>query len=81
MEDFLVKLAGHVPALVVLAYMTLMFIRAQERSVDRLGESLKTVSEACHTVQRDAIEAMRENSKINGRVVEVLARFERKLRD
>ena len=67
MEDFLVTLAGHVPALMVLAYMTLMFIRGQEQSFKRLSESLKGVSEACHIVQRDAIEAMRENSKINGR--------------
>lgn len=62
------KVITQVPALAVLAYIVwkfLQYLRAQE-------ERLKSLSEGCHVVQRDAIVAIRENSRVLGGVTQVL---------
>ena len=82
MEDTIVELVKQVPALGVLAFVVMRFLRIVEHRdklfVGQLSDRdkiLSSISEECHTVQRDAIECIRKSAEVQGEVLALLRRL------
>lgn len=61
MEKLLLELAAEVPGLVVVVIIILKFLKTN-----------KEISDECHRHQRESTEALKENTKMLGRVAECL---------
>jgi len=68
--DTLVEIAKQVPALLILGWVVLAFLKAMSRRDDTANK----VADNCHLTQRDAIKAMQENSRVLGETSAALER-------
>ncbi len=70
-EDFFAQLATQVPSLGVLVVVVVIFLRHLNKRDELLGD----ISEKCHEVQRDAINTIKENSRVLGEMSVILRRL------
>ena len=71
METFFADIASQVPALAVLTFVVIRFLSY----LDKRDDMLRHIGDDCHEVQRLAIAAINENSRVLGetlRVVKIL---------
>lgn len=62
MDKILEMAVGQVPALVVLVWLVHYFLR----NLKERDHFLRDIGEGCHEVQRDAIETIKENTRVLG---------------
>jgi len=64
MSDIIAAVAKDVPILALFAASFWLFLK----HLGKRDDKLKDINEECHRVQRDVIEAMRENSRVIGQL-------------
>ena len=68
MDEALKEAARQVPSLAVLVVLVIYFLRA----LDRRDSTIKSIADSCHASQAAATAAVQENTRVLGRVGEVL---------
>jgi len=71
LEDFFTQLAAQAPSLGILVVVVIIFLR----HLNKRDEMLNGISEKCHEVQRDAINTIKENSRVLGEISVVLRKL------
>ena len=69
--SWVAEAAKQIPALLVLVFLIHKFLKY----LIKRDEALEGISEQCHKVQRDAIEAIKQNSRALGEVSVLLKRL------
>ena len=66
--DIVIEVVKQAPALIVLVWLVRHFLA----HLQKRDEVLKELGDACHVVQREAIETIRQNSALYERVIDRL---------
>ena len=74
-EAWLLDLIKFAPVPIVCLVVIYKLVNSFLRHMELRDAVLKTISDGCHSVQRDAIESMRRNTEQLGRVEAVLTRM------
>lgn len=80
------KIAEQVPALAVLVFVVVVFLRSQGKRdeaflgfIEQQNERFKNLGDACHVVQEKATTAIAENTKMYGRLEKALEQTTEKI--
>ena len=77
MDAVLTEAARHVPSLVVLVVLVVQFLRA----LDRCDETIRAIADTCYAAQEQASQAIQDNTRVLGRVGEVLDAHRQQIAD
>lgn len=72
MEAIVSELIKQVPSLAVLVFMTLRFLEQQKSEREATQHFLSSMADDCHAVHRESTRAVKQCSRIMGRVLERL---------
>lgn len=95
MSELVEKIAVQVPALIVLGYIVVVFLRSQKerdslrareheafiKFMDEQNSRFKMLGDSCHIVQEKAVIAISENTRIIGRVEKTLEQAVAKIQE
>jgi len=95
MSDLVEKIAVQVPALIVLGYIVMVFLRSQKerdalrarehdafiRFIDEQNSRFRLLGDSCHIVQEKAVIAISENTRVMGRVEKTLEQAVTKIQE
>lgn len=80
------KIAEQVPALAVLVFVVIVFLKSQGKRdeaflafIEEQNQKFKNLGDACHQVQQRATEVIAENTKMYGRLEKTLEQASEKI--
>lgn len=74
-EPWIIDLAKYAPVPVACLIVIYKLVHTFLHHIEKRDEMLKTISDGCHEVQKDAIASMNRNTETLGRVELVLSRL------